>query len=148
MTRPLRLYLVRHAQAESTHPLGDAARRLTPEGRAAFTARAAELAPGLRLARVLTSPYARARETAALLGAACAAPVEPEEALASGHSEAQELLRLARVRGDGTALVGHNPEIAAAIAFVAGKELPVPPGTVACLEVEPDGDWPRLAWIR
>jgi phosphohistidine phosphatase len=144
----IRLYLVRHAQAESNHPLGDSARRLTPAGRSDFRSRAGRLAAEVRVARVLTSPYARSRETAELLAAATGAPVEPEEALASGRSSAQELIRIARLRGDGTALVGHNPEIADALAFVGGREIPVPPGTVACLEVDEDGNWPRLAWVR
>ena len=148
MSELLRLYLVRHAQAESNHPLGDAARRLTPEGRSAFRARAEAFAAEAKVTRILASPYARARETAELLGAACGAPVATEEALSSGRSSAQELVRIARVRGDGTVRVGHNPEVAGAIAFVAGRELAVPPGAIACLEVEPDGDWPRLAWLR
>lgn len=145
----MRLYLVRHAQAESNHPLGDAARRLTADGRSAFRARAAELASQASVTRIVSSPYARARETAELLGAACHAPVEPDDALASGRSSAEELVRIARVRGDGTVLVGHNPEIAAAVALVAGRELPVPPGSVACLEVDEAGPgWPSLAWLR
>lgn len=145
----LRLYLVRHAQAEPNHPLGDSARRLTAEGRAGFRARAEALAAEARLYRILTSPYTRARETAELLGAATGAPVEAEEALGSGRSSAEELIRIARVRGDGTALVGHNPEVFDAVARVAGREQPVPPGTIACLEVEEDdAGWPRLAWLR
>lgn len=149
MSDVVRLYLVRHAQAESNHPLGDAARRLTPDGRDSFRARAAELAAGARIARILTSPYQRARETAELLSAASGAAVEAEEALASGHSSAEELVRIARVRGDGTVLVGHNPEICEAVALAAGRELPVPPGSVACLEVGAgEGSWPRLAWLR
>jgi len=144
----IRLYLVRHAQAESNHPLGDSARRLTPEGRSDFRGRVARLAPELKIERVLTSPYVRARETADLLGGATGAPVEAEEALSSGRSAAQELIRIARLRGDGTALVGHNPELSDAVAFVNGTAIPVPPGTVACLEVEEDGNWPRLAWIK
>lgn len=149
MSAVVRLYLVRHAQSEASHPLGDAARRLTPEGRETFRARAEELAAELRPARILASPYARAWETAELLGAATGAPVEEEQALASGRSSAQELVRIARVRGDGTALVGHNPEVSEAITLIAGRELPVPPGTVACLEIgEDDAGWPRLAWLR
>jgi phosphohistidine phosphatase len=149
MSTLLRLYLVRHAQAEANHPLGDAARRLTAEGRAAFRARAEALAREAQPVRILTSPYVRARETAELLGAATGAAVEAEEALASGRSTAQELVRIARVRGDGTVLVGHNPEVANAVALVAGREVPVPPGTIACLEfAEDDAGWPRLAWLR
>jgi phosphohistidine phosphatase len=148
MSARLTLFLVRHAQAEANHPLGDVARRLTPEGRAAFRARAEALAGEARVERILTSPYARARETAELLAAATGAPVEAEDALGSGRPDAQELIRMARVRGDGTVVVGHNPEISDAVAFLAGHEVPVPPGTVACLEVEDEGLWPRLAWIR
>jgi phosphohistidine phosphatase len=144
----IRIYLVRHAQAESNHPLGDSARRLTPEGRSGFRTRAAQLAAELHVTLVLTSPYARSRETAELLATATGVPMEPEEALASGRSSAQELIRIARLRGDGTILVGHNPEISDAVAFVSGKEIPVPPGAVVCLEVEEDGNWPRLAWVR
>ncbi len=149
MSTLLHLYLVRHAQAEANHPLGDSARRLTAEGRDAFRARVAELASEVRPARILTSPYQRARETAELLGAATGLPVEAEEALASGRSSAEELVRIARVRGDGTLLVGHNPEVADAVKLVAGREVPVPPGTIACLEVDADdAGWPRLAWVR
>lgn len=149
MSDVLRLFLVRHGQAEPSHPLGDAARRLTPEGRAAFRSRAAELAPEMRLARILTSPYQRARETAEILAAASGAAVEADDALASGRSDARELVRIARVRGDGTALVGHNPELSEAVALVAGRELPFPPGSIACLEVGAgEACWPRLAWLR
>ena len=144
----MRLYLVRHAQAEANHPLGDSARRLTPEGRAAFRARVEALAADVTVSRILTSPYVRARESAELLAAVTGAVVETEEAAGSGRSSAQELIRIARVRGDGTAIVGHNPEISDAVAFVAGREVPVPPGTVACLEVTDEASWPRLLWIR
>jgi phosphohistidine phosphatase len=128
--------------------MGDSARRLTPEGRAAFRARVEALAADVTVSRILTSPYVRARESAELLGAVTGAAIETEEAAGSGRSSAQELIRIARVRGDGTALVGHNPEISDAVAFVAGRELPVPPGTVACLEVADEAGWPRLLWIR
>jgi len=150
MSTPLRLYLVRHAQAEANHPLGDAARRLTTEGRDAFRARADALAnEEVRPALILTSPYVRARETAELLGAAAGVPVEADEALASGRSSGEELVSLARAHGNGTVLVGHNPEVASAIALAARQELAVPPGTIACLEVgADDAGWPRLAWLR
>lgn len=141
-----RFFLVRHGKAEAGGPGGDAARRLTGEGRARFRAHAAALVPELRLVRILTSPLARARETAELLGEATGAAVEEEPALASGASGGRELLRLAREAGAGTALVGHNPELAEAVALVAGRELKVPPGTVAAIDV--DGERVSLAWIR
>jgi phosphohistidine phosphatase len=148
---PARLYLVRHAAAEPGGAGGDAARRLTGPGRAAFEALlralAGELAGDAAVRRVLSSPLVRARETAALLAAACGATVEEEPALRSGASSGAELLALARRTGAGAALVGHNPEIAEAVARVAGRELSVPPGTVAAVDVD-GGGRVSLAWLR
>ncbi|BDG03881.1 SixA phosphatase family protein [Anaeromyxobacter oryzae] len=140
-----RVYLVRHAKAE---PQGgdDAARRLTPEGRARFDAHVKALAPRLRVARIVTSPFARARQTAELLAARTGATVETDDALASGASDGREVLALARKAADGTALVGHNPELAQAVATAAGKDVEVKPGAVAALDV--DGGDVRLAWLE
>jgi phosphohistidine phosphatase len=141
-----RFYLVRHGRAEARHPSGDAARRLLPEGRAAFTAHARALASELTVSRIATSPFARARETAALLAQATGAPVEEEPGLASGASDAAAVLRLGAALGPAAALVGHNPELAQAIALAAGRDVDVPPGTVAAIDA--DGRGFRLVWLR
>jgi phosphohistidine phosphatase len=141
-----RFFLVRHGRAQASHPGGDAARRLLPEGRAELLAHARALGPDLALVRIATSPFARARETAEILARVTGAPVEEEEALASGRSTGAELLRLGARLGAGAALVGHNPEIAQAIAAAVGRELAVPPGAVAA--VDADGAGFRLAWLR
>jgi phosphohistidine phosphatase len=141
-----RFFLVRHGRAEASHPAGDAARRLTPEGRDAFAAFARLLAGELRLAAILTSPYARARETAALLAAATGAKVEPHPDLSAGATPGGKLLTLGASLGAGTALVGHNPELAEAVALAAGRAIDVPPGAVAA--VEADGGTFRLAWLK
>jgi phosphohistidine phosphatase len=139
-------YVVRHGRAESTAPGGDADRRLTAEGRDAFLAHARALAPELRVARIVTSPLERARETAALLARATGAPSAEDPALASGASTGGELLRLGARLGEGTALVGHNPELAEALALAAGRQVDVPPGAVAAIETGGGGF--RLAWLR
>lgn len=136
-------YLVRHAKAEGSAPGGDAHRRLTAEGRTAFAGAARALAGEVALRRIVTSPYARAQETAALLAEASGAPVEVEPRLASGASTGRALLALGRKLGAGVALVGHNPEVAEAVALAGGEHAEVPPGTVAAVGL--DG---RLAWIR
>lgn len=141
-----RFYLVRHARTEGKHPGGDAARRLTPDGRARFAAHADALRPELRVSSIVTSPLARARETAALLAAATGAPVVADGALASGASSAQDLLALGRRLGEGAALVGHNPEFAEAVALAAGGARELEPGAIAA--VDADGSGFRLAWIR
>jgi phosphohistidine phosphatase len=142
-----RFYLVRHARAEGKHPAGDAARRLTADGRDRFAAHAAALAPDLAASTIVTSPFARARETAELLARACGATVVEDPSLASGASSAQDLLALGRRLGAGVALVGHNPELAEAVALAAGAARDVEPGTIAAIDAEADGTF-RLAWLR
>ena len=141
---PAVFYLVRHGKAEKDAPGGDAARRLTADGRSGFEALARALAPRLRLRRVLTSPFARARETAEVLAALTGASLEEEEALASGRSTGRQILALLRERGAGTAAVGHNPEVADAVALAAGRDVKVRPGTIAQIG-ERDGE---LGWIE
>lgn len=140
-----RVYLVRHAKAEP-HSGDDAARRLTSEGRARFARLVGALGPRLKIARVVTSPFVRARETAELLAHATGTPVDEDPRLASGASESDELLALVREAAPGTAFVGHNPEIAKAVARTAGRDLEVKPGAVVELSV--DGRTVRLAWIE
>lgn len=138
-----RLYLVRHGSAEGSHPGGDGARALTPGGREAFAALARALAPELGLRRIVTSPLTRARQTAALLAEATGAQVTVEPRLASGASDGQALLTLLAGLGPGTALVGHNPEVAQAVTAAGGRGAAVPPGTVAALD-----QGGRLVWLR
>jgi phosphohistidine phosphatase len=135
-------YLIRHARAEGTAPGGDATRRLTPEGRDDFREAVLALVGRLAIKRIQASPILRARQTGDLLAAMTGAPLEIEEELASGASTPARLLALGAELGEGTALVGHNPELAEAIGRAAGREVDVPPGTVAA--IGPDG---RLAWL-
>ncbi len=139
-------FLVRHGEAERDPGGPDAERRLTPAGRASFEALARSLGSSLRLARVVTSPHRRARETAEILAAATGAPLEVDPALAAGRRTGPELLEAAWAAGSGVALVGHNPELAEAVALASGGQRAVPPGTVCALESGPGGR--RLAWMR
>ncbi len=141
-----RVYLVRHAKAEPHGDGDDHARRLTPEGRARFSRLVESLRPRLQVARVLTSPLVRARETAEILARATGAPLEESPRLASGRSGAKELLAMARRAVAGTALVGHNPEIEEALAHLGEADLDVKPGAVAALDVA--GERLRLAWLE
>jgi len=144
----VRVYLVRHAKAEQDPPegqAGDAARRLTSDGRARFSALARTLSGKLEATRILTSPFRRARETAEILAGLTRAPLAEEPLLASGRSSGAEVLALARRSGAGAVLVGHNPELAEAVALVGGRGAKVPPGAVAALDLDERGA--RLAWL-
>lgn len=140
-----RVYLVRHARAEAQNK-DDASRRLTVDGRLAFNRLLGALGGRLELRRIVTSPFVRARQTAQLLSGATGAAVEEDPRLASGASDGRELVAMARAAAPGTALVGHNPEIAEAVARAAGKDVEVKPGSVAALDV--DGKDVRLAWLE
>jgi len=110
------LILWRHADAENGAP--DLARRLTPKGHD----EAARVAAWLRgrlpgRYRLLASPAVRAQETAAALGA----PITTENSLAPGAS-VEAILRLAGSEGT-TVLVGHQPDLGLALAYLlCGEE--------------------------
>ncbi len=140
------VYLVRHGKAEKAGGGPDAARRLTPDGRRELEAHLRALAPGLEVSRILASPYARALESAEILASATGAPVEEAPWLASGASDGSAVLELGRAAAAGAALVGHNPEMADAVALAAGRGVDVPAGAVAALDLGPGG--PRLLWLR
>ena len=142
MTAPV--FLVRHATAAEGGP--DAERRLSAAGRAAFSDLLGMVGPSLSVTAIRSSPFRRAMETADLVAQATGAASEPEDDLASGHGSGRELLELARNAGPGTVLVGHNPEVAEALSIAAGKPVPVPPGTIAALDLS--GPAPRLLWSR
>jgi phosphohistidine phosphatase len=65
----MELYLLRHGSAEDSHPAGDPARELTDEGRAQTAAVvAAARQGGMNPSLILSSPYIRAKQTAAIAG--------------------------------------------------------------------------------
>lgn len=110
------LYLLRHGIAENK-ALGkpDRDRRLTAQGRA----RMRRAAAGLRvlvgpLDAILTSPYPRAAETAAIAAAALPKAPKPRPLEALAHETSpMEALRVLRsvVKGERVMLVGHEPEL-------------------------------------
>ncbi len=139
------VYLVRHGKAEPRSD-DDDARHLTPEGRARFSRLLSLLGDRLRVALVLTSPLLRARETAEILASFGGAPLREEAKLAAGVSSGQEVLAMMREVKTGTALVGHNPEFAEALALVAGKDLELKPGAIALVTVREKEV--SLAWLE
>jgi phosphohistidine phosphatase len=140
----MRLYVVRHAEAEDEGPAGDdESRRLTSDGREEFK-RGAEGLGRLdpRIERIFTSPLVRARQTAALLAEALGAPA-PEElrALGPGAGPAA-VLRALRETGERVAVVGHEPGlgflVSAALFGSPTGATPLKKGGIACLAFEGD----------
>ncbi|HEY0190782.1 MAG TPA: histidine phosphatase family protein [Kofleriaceae bacterium] len=120
----MQLFVIRHAVAQDPAPeLDDAARELTPQGRA----KAARAVRGLRalelhFERILTSPWRRAMSTARLL-----APISRGELFATDlltQKPNADLLALIGSANVTTAVVGHEPwlgELAAWLAFGDAK---------------------------
>ncbi len=131
------ILLVRHGRAEDRHPQGDGARGLTEEGRREFRASARGISARTPLAAVATSPLPRAVQTAEILAEACGLErVVVRVELGLGAAPA-DIEALARELGRGFALVGHNPSMSAALAWLLGREAGLPrfaPGAAAALD--------------
>ena len=136
------LLILRHGYAEDYHPEhpgDDAARRLT--GRGEWVVRQVGhgiAALGLRPEGIWHSPYARASQTAAILGEVLAVPVAVHGHLAPSGSNRQLVDALADLDANRWLVVGHNPGIsdfAARYASVDG---------VTRMSLEPTG----IVWLR
>jgi phosphohistidine phosphatase len=124
------IYLLRHGAAEDDASI-DAARRLTPKGeRQGRAAGQALAALGAGIDACLASPRVRAAETARL---ACEElGIEPEVAAELGGG-AFDPLALAAGRGD-VLLVGHEPDLSAAVARLTGAKVKMRKGGLAIVD--------------
>lgn len=124
------IYLLRHGEAEDGDG-DDAARRLTEKGKR--QARAAGLALrelDTEIEACLSSPKARAYETARLACDALGVDVEVTEALRGGRFDA---LDLAAGRGN-VLLVGHEPNFSAEVGRLTGANVEMKKGGIAVVE--------------
>lgn len=157
MAHALSLYLVRHAIAADrgeAYP-NDDLRPLTPQGTAKFRKAVKGLARfDVALDAVLTSPLARARQTADILADGLAAPprVVETEALRPG-ARFERLVRAVTECGEcsAIALVGHEPDIGATAARLIGATAPLAFNKGAVCRIDFDR-WPaeapgRLRWF-
>jgi phosphohistidine phosphatase len=128
--RPMRLVIVRHAEAAPGEP--DELRPLTAEGRDQAKAlgdlfRAVGIEPDL----ILTSPLLRARQTAAALELG---KPEIDDRLAPGASP-EDVRDAAFGRGETVLVVGHQPDCGEAALALAGREVRFPPAGYCELEL-------------
>jgi len=141
----MKLLIVRHAPAEP--PLGakpDAERLLTREGRKGFERSARGLATILDPpAAILTSPYLRAADTAALLSEAWGGPAPLVEPALAGGTSQQVFSRVAALplgeeEDAMVVLVGHEPlaseMLAALLGLSSGDTVAFKKGGVALLD--------------
>lgn len=139
----MKVFLVRHAIAHERDRArwpNDALRPLTPAGKRRFRTAARGLAEVLpRSAALLSSPFVRARDTAALLAEALGRKkiVECDE-LASGQP-AHKVFEMLRARKDeAVVLVGHEPNLSTLLSAClhehARLKVDFKKGGAACVE--------------
>ncbi|MFN2633492.1 MAG: histidine phosphatase family protein [Thermoanaerobaculia bacterium] len=139
------IWLLRHAAAEDRPDSGrDSDRALTPEGieRARAVALGlAALEPGI--ARVITSPYRRARQTADAAAAALALSKTLAESRAlEPESDPQEILRELSAGSGDVLLVGHQPHLGSLLGLlVGGERVEIPMKKAAAARVTLTGRW-------
>ncbi len=134
----MKLWLLRHGEAEA-HASSDEQRELTAAGRAAVL-RSAEQLQGSGLQHLLTSPYVRARQTAALVQQqlAWAGNVSVcQWATPDGEPE-RALAELERLGVEELLLVTHNPFVGELAGWLlhGHRQAPVPMGTASLLCLE------------
>jgi phosphohistidine phosphatase len=130
----VRLYLVRHADAEQGEP--DALRRLSRKGRDQARRLGAKLAAeDIHPDAILTSPLLRARETAEHVGRATGTGVTADERLAPGATAASVRNAIAG-HGDHVVVVGHQPDCGRIAAELTGRdERPFPKGSMVVIDL-------------
>jgi len=127
----VRLILVRHAEAGPGQP--DAQRSLTPDGREAARALAAQLAEE-RPNAVLSSPLLRAQETAAPIAEVAGVPLEIDERLAPGAT-VDDVRKVVAGRGETVVVVAHQPDCGEIALALTGRQVRFPPGGSFVIEL-------------
>jgi phosphohistidine phosphatase len=155
----MKLYVLRHGEAEekSDHA-DDAARRLTPRGKSKMREAALGMRrAGLTFNALLTSPLARAAETAAIVAEIYEDKIKLQElqALATGVNPEEALKALAPFAArQRVMIVGHEPQLGRLASLLASGStsslsLDLKKGGCVAIDVEdrfePDGG--KLIWM-
>jgi phosphohistidine phosphatase len=156
----MRLYIIRHGEAEDRSADGsDAERALTPAGAKEMRRVARRLAElGVRIDVTATSPLLRARQTADALHAEGVTPSVEEEPFLAGGGALDELLawlgRQRRRRAAAVAVVGHQPMLGewAELLLCGGAQgrIQLKKGAIVALDLPDSAAAPgtaRLLWM-
>lgn len=118
----MKLYLVRHGEAEEGAGKSDAARELTARGRERMHQAALGMQRlGLKFDPLLTSPVIRASATADIIASVYGNTVQPQElgALATSVDPADAVEVLARfTRPEAVMIVGHEPQLSRLVSLL------------------------------
>lgn len=131
----MRLYLVRHADAEPGEP--DELRELSGTGREQARTLGERLrGEGAEVDAILTSPLLRARQTGAVVGRVLGVEPEPDDRLAPGATT-DDLRAALEGRGDHVVTIGHQPDCGRIAAeLTGGPEPDFPAAGLAVLDLD------------
>lgn len=150
----MRAYLLRHGEAEPTHP--DAERVLSPAGRREVEkmARTLLFRPKHLPQTLWVSPLARARQTAELFCDLAGIQVAPEirDDLVPNANPARTARDLQK-SPDTILVVGHNPHLEILLSYLLtgrsdGLLLVLNTGSLACVEFPRFGSTPETSFLR
>lgn len=150
----LRLYLVRHEDAEPGYDLPDAHRALTGHGRKRMRDTGKLVLEHATIDLIYTSPLVRAVQTAELLATELGfdEPLLAREVIANPPSLASiiDLVAGAPANTRGVAVVGHEPtmsELAAELLDLAQYPRPFKKGSVLALEFDRAKRRAKFQWL-
>lgn len=133
----MKLYFLRHGEAEDGGEIDDHERRLTPNG-IERTAGAGKVLAKLAIAPlyIYSSPRIRARQTADIVAQALGLAVDVrDEVNYSFDHKAVELLIAGLEDDDDVMFVGHEPSMSAAICELTGARVQMKKGGLARVDV-------------
>lgn len=147
----MELYLLRHAIAADYGPAGtgDAGRPLTPEGTAKMQKAAAGLRRiGLQPQVLLSSPFVRAAQTAAIVAEALDMRVQLADELASGCTLERLLPVLEQHHSAASVMiVGHEPDLSTIVEELTGGSIEMKKGALALVELDLPVGAGVLRWL-
>lgn len=145
----MQLFIMRHGEA-GWDAACDADRSLTSAGTAAVRVMLTKHKDQLKgVSAIVSSPYLRARQTAALAAEILSVPTQlPDAAFVPESSVGDALVQLEQLPWQGLLLVAHQPLLGNLIAALVAGDVryaePMEPGTLAILEL----DWPAAGLAR
>ncbi len=146
----MHIYFLRHGIAEDVAVGSDRARALTTEGALQMQIEARAMKRlGVKIDTLLTSPFVRARQTAAIIAEVLGHEAISEPLLASGMAPQALSPLLERYSGQRIMIVGHEPDLSSTISWmIGGGSISMKKGALALVELPDDQELDGiLLWL-